>query len=725
MLIASAGAASPVLADTWSWSAGNGLWSNPANWSPNSVPGNLPGEEIVRIGNLPGVSNSTVLLDVALTPPTFLTINELHLSSAMTLDTNGDGLNMYGQSGDGTTTLHDPNTRLLVRPTSDASYQYDLFTQALTMGVGTQLQLVDDAEVLLGDTTSSGLISGRGTIRYASLFRNDGTISGTNNGGLTLELSSGFSSLDLDGATGNGQLSMASPFSQITILGNHLTDSFSGTVTMGSGSLLTMNLADGWTADAASTFNVASSIVGAAAQIAGGHLTFGGDLNIGGTQGHLRILADTTLAPTADVFLGNDDRLELDGQTVISGGIYNLSQGARIDFDGSTEVAGGTFNMVGDLATQGVVNFNGGTTWTGSATFNGLARQVGDAVAIAPLTLNAAVFDMDGNGDTIWTISHRMTVNTNAIDTGSQQFDGILTIMHGAVGRLTLNLADPTAAWTMNGTMHLGGLGILTTTRVVGSDMIFTGDLNMFSGIAQITANTTFQDAQVRFLESGTLRMRGGTIVDAGTTFLGMGTLENGIGGSMLLNTGTSLAQVALANSGILRIGENGPGIAAVDRFTSTEDAIWAVEIAGEAPGAEHDLLLITGGIATLAGLLDVSLDALGGGTTFAPSIGDEFTILIALGGVSGTFSNNPITHVDALTYNWTIIYNQNTVVLRLESIVPAPGSMALLGLSGLIATRRRREAPHPVQQHRPLGGPGWSVEPSGTSQAHHHKPRP
>jgi hypothetical protein len=97
MLIASAGAASPVLADTWSWSAGNGLWSNPANWSPNSVPGNLPGEEIVRIGNLPGVSNSTVLLDVALTPPTFLTINELHLSSAMTLDTNGDGLNMYGQ----------------------------------------------------------------------------------------------------------------------------------------------------------------------------------------------------------------------------------------------------------------------------------------------------------------------------------------------------------------------------------------------------------------------------------------------------------------------------------------------------------------------------------------------------------------------------------------------------------------------------------------------------
>ncbi len=89
--------------------------------------------------------------------------------------------------------------------------------------------------------------------------------------------------------------------------------------------------------------------------------------------------------------------------------------------------------------------------------------------------------------------------------------------------------------------------------------------------------------------------------------------------------------------------------------------------------------------------MLNVSLIGIGGGSTFAPSIGDEFTILSALGGVSGVFINDPVTQVGGLTYDWTVIYNPNTVVLRLDRIVPTPGSVALLGLGGLLAARRRR----------------------------------
>lgn len=187
-----------------------------------------------------------------------------------------------------------------------------------------------------------------------------------------------------------------------------------------------------------------------------------------------------------------------------------------------------------------------------------------------------------------------------------------------------------------------------------------------------------------------TLRMRGLTVVDADTTFTGSGTLQNGVGGSMLLDTGVSLSEVGLTNSGILRIGEAGPGVAAVDRFTSVDGAIWAIDIGGYLAGAEHDLLLVTGGGASLAGVINVSLLGLGG-PTFAPNIGDEFTILSALGGVSGVFSNDPVTQVGGLTYDWTVIYTPNTVVLRLDNIIPAPGSVALLGLGGLIAARRRR----------------------------------
>lgn len=54
----------------------------------------------------------------------------------------------------------------------------------------------------------------------------------------------------------------------------------------------------------------------------------------------------------------------------------------------------------------------------------------------------------------------------------------------GAVGRLTINLADPAAAWTMNGTMSLADLCVLTTTRVAGLRRIVTRDLNMSAGIA-------------------------------------------------------------------------------------------------------------------------------------------------------------------------------------------------------------------------------------------------
>lgn len=675
------------MADQWSWNAGNGLWSNAANWSPNTVPGNIPGVEIVRIGNLPGVANDTVLLHIAATPPDFLTINELHLTSGMTLDTNGDGLSMYTNDGAGSTTLSGANTRLLVRPCSDATRAYDLYTQHLSLSAGTQLQLVDNSEILLGATTSSGVISGRGTIRYAALFRNDGVIAGTNNGGLTLEYTSNSTSLDLDGASGGGQLSMASPFSQITVIADAVADAFGGTVTMGTGSILDMNVLAGWTADANSTFNVSSAVVGAAAQIDGTHFTFGGDLNIGGSQGHLRLLADTTLTNSADVFLGTDDRLEFDGATIVQGGLYALSDGARIDFDAATEMGGGTFNMVGGLPSQGVVNFNGDTQWSGTTTINGFGRQNGDANIDTSATINASVFDMDGNsGGTTWDITHRLDVNTQAIEFGSQLFDGTMNIDSGIAGRLTMNLADSGDSWTMNGTLNLAGLGALTITRVAGSRMIVTGELNMGNGIAQVTSDTAFQGADVSIVSGGNLRMFGGTSVDAATTFAGAGTLQNGVGGVMLLHSGIALGQVGLTNSGVLRIGESGAGVAAVDRFSSTATASWGVDIGGNLAGTNHDVLLVTGGATTLDGQLAVSL--LSG---FAPQSGDEFTILFSLGGVSGTFTNDPVTQLDGLTYEWSIIYNPNSVVLRLDHIVPAPGGFALLALSGLLAARRRR----------------------------------
>ncbi|QOI99239.1 MAG: hypothetical protein HRU70_01535 [Phycisphaeraceae bacterium] len=693
MLIA-AGAAGPLRADVWSWNAGNGMWMTAGNWLPNSVPGIDPFVfNDIRIGDLPGVGNSTVLMNNAAGGGA-LAFHLLSLSSGMTLDMNQRQLG----SLTGATSLMGANTRLIVRSSTGLNF-HDFSTNLMTMGLGTHLQLVDDGRVRASTLHSRGLISGTGTIHVQGggpqiSLQNSGTIAGSSNGGLTF-IQEGAGRFDLDGLGVEepefGQLSLASPFSVLTFQGDQLSDFFSGTVTMGSGSLLNMNMTNGWTADAMSTFNVSSGIAGAAAQIAGGHFTFGGDLNIGGTHGHLRVLADATLLTHADVFLGNDDRLEFDGVTAVQGGTFNLSQGGRIDFDGATQIGGGTFTMAGDSPAQGVVNFNGVTQWSGTTTFNGVARQMGNASVGSPTTINATVFDMDGNNSTAWTINHGLTVNAQAIEIGSQSFDGTLNLNAGAVGRLTVVLADPDDAWTMNGTLNLAGLGGLTTTRLAGSRVIVSGDVNMGAGIAQITADADLRGATVGIAANGNLRMRAQSTVDADTVFLGTGVLQNGVGAAMTLNSGVSLGLVGLVNEGLLNIGEAGPGVASVDRFSNTGSAALSIGIAGRIAGAEHDLLIVSGGAALLDGLLRIELLPVGGGATFTPTIGDEFVIISALGGVGGAFTNDPVTLVDGLTYEWTVIYNPNTVVVRLDGIVPTPGGLALLALGGLISARRRR----------------------------------
>jgi hypothetical protein len=44
------------------------------------------------------------------------------------------------------------------------------------------------------------------------------------------------------------------------------------------------------------------------------------------------------------------------------------------------------------------------------------------------------------------------------------------------------------------------------------------------------------------------------------------------------------------------------------------------------------------------------------------------------------------------LTYEWTVVYNPNTVVLRLDNVVvPSPGAIGLAMLAGFVGCRRRR----------------------------------
>lgn len=685
-LLAAAGAAAPVSGALISWNTVNGSWFNAANWTGGVVP-NF-GDD-VRIGNLAGVQNGVVMGGLL---PSFAA-DSLQITDGMTLDLNGG---QYLSSG--LVSVTGVNSRVIVRASAGPNPQD--FNGRLSLGAGAFFEIRDNAPVRLyssvgAQSVSSGVIAGRGSIVLFGdgPFRNEGVINPGNNGGLTIAQEdpvAGLFDIDLDGQTGDGQLLLASPFSELHVRAAGLSDGFSGVITMGSGSLLDIDLSEVWVADSTSVINVSSAIAGAAAQIAGSHVSLGGSLNIGGSEGHLRVLADATVGASADILIGEGDVLEFDGATAVHGANFDFGGGlAVVRFDGPTHVYGGTYTMDSSFITDGRVEFDGETTWDGIVNINGFGRQNGDATVIGTSVINADVFQMRGyNGDTTWNIKDRLTVNAHRIGLHAENYFGGTFDIGGPSGRLTINV-DPGDPWVMDGVMNLAGVGALPVTRVAGSRMIVHGDLNVTGGIVQITADTSLIDGEVSIANGATLRMLGRTTVDSATTAFGAGVLENGPGGEMVLEPGVGLA-VGLTNNGSFRIGEDEPGIALVHRFVSGADASWDVDVGGPGGGAGHDRLIVYGGSAALNGMLNVSLIDLGAGV-FMPSVGDEFLLLTTFGGVSGKFINDPVSHVGALTYEWSVVYDASTVSLRLDNIVPAPGSVVLAGIGALIAAPRRR----------------------------------
>ena len=72
------------------WNTDDGAWSNAANWSPAGPAPQF--NELVRIGNIPGVETSTVTLD------TSQLISGLQLTNGMNLNTGDGYLQVFGET---------------------------------------------------------------------------------------------------------------------------------------------------------------------------------------------------------------------------------------------------------------------------------------------------------------------------------------------------------------------------------------------------------------------------------------------------------------------------------------------------------------------------------------------------------------------------------------------------------------------------------------------------
>jgi len=675
-IILAAGLATPAMAQDWHWVAAGGNWSIANNWNQLMPP---PAHANVFIGSMAAAENGTVSLGGLGQVP----IVNLSVTDGMTLRNNLGWLNVAASTTvSGSNTVAGPlgelvvfPSRLLLEPVDGLSFQ----TNTLSLSNGARAVYMNsfariNSVLNVGtDSTVSGIgftdFYGAGTTLV-----NNGTLRAGDDVGLRFRQFGG-GLFDLDGTTGNGVLDLdTNSGAQMRFEGTGLSDPFSGTIVIRSGSDLDMELTNGWTADSNAVIQM-NTINGAQmAVIDGAAMTFGGHINISGNGGWLLLdPAALTFLPSTTVAITQNSSLEIGNSdntpTTFQGGVYTFGATGGISLHGPTTFLGGTFSSPDTHPWLPLVRLWDHTTWNGQIAFGCTVRQSGDATVAGASVITASILDMDGQGDTLWDINASLVVNAGQIGTPEvNEFSGTLDIGAGISTRLTVNLHDPDASWTMAGTMNLAGEAAFYNIRLGGSPVESSGSVNLASGRAQISADTRFAGGTLNLAAaSADLRMMGKTVVTDQVNVVGVGTLRNGVNGELALLDGSTLNQVGLVNQGLLEIGEEA-GVASVDRLTMTGDSVIRADIGGFVAGSEHDLLIVSGGTAQLAGTLEVRLGDVGG-SELKPSIGDSFTIITALGGISGTFSANPVTLFDGSTYHWEVEYTSNEVTIRLDEI--------------------------------------------------------
>ncbi len=698
------------------WIGGDGLWSEPSNWHTNSVPGIT---DLAFIGTF----ESTVQdLSIQIDQPAF--VEDLRIGNGNQVTNRvlpaGDAFPVSVQAAlaiRGENVLNPGPSQpaaLFIYPSAGPA---DLTASQVSLSADSELALRGGAVANIGSSLLIGpnaKLAGQGVVNFNGDFftaSNDGIIDAQ--GVLTFN-QLGDALFDLDGTNESGKLFVGGNsfgdggpqvYDHFTLNGTGLTDPFSGQLTLANDRRLTMNLSESWTLDAQSVVQV--GIDGATNQpavIDGVPVTLEGELSMTpslhfGEFAHLVITSKATINASANISLGSESRLEFIGATV-NGGQFTLNSGTtELLFSSATTMRGGAFATHSDAPIDGVVTFRGPTDWDGDVTINGVARQFDDATVSGPTVINAKRFDLDGSPGASfqadWQVNSSLVVNAENIQSTNEMntFGSEMTIGGGATGQFTLNLADPEDFWTMEGTLNLNNTLPFGATRLAGSKIWLEGEVNVSGTDIRINADTRFASGTTTNFAtpSSSLGMRKTSQIDAGAMFTGEGTLTNRTTGEMNLADGATLDETGLVNQGLLSVGDS-PGIASVDSFENTASGTWITEIGGYLSGDEHDLLQVTGMDAVLDGLLGVELIDTGSGL-FLPEIGDEFTILTAVGNVSGTFDAEPVSIAGGKEFQWEVLYHPHDVTLRLvaiENIVPEPSTALLASLWALACAIRR-----------------------------------
>lgn len=386
---------------------------------------------------------------------------------------------------------------------------------------------------------------------------------------------------------------------------------------------------------------------------------------IGGTihgPGELSAVTGTALrgfgAISADVdFDGTAELLADDGTLAINGALTDVGTIGTADADGVLQVAAAWNTNLADA-----VRLRGGRVQGGSIT-NDLAGGIDGFGEVAAVVNNNTRIDAT---------DRTLILNNNGNDYDGSTETGVLHAAAGAVLEVRDNAAqsfDGTVQADTGATVFSNGFELnfqpASTLSLAQGRYRSSHDINMQGTITVAAGGESIVGApNMRiFIGSNTnlagdLHLANGrTNIDVGANFAGGGALINAEGSQLNLSDGLNLP-VLVENRGSLDTGIDTAG-----QFTGLslqQEATGTLQIDLEGTGLnDFDILTLTGQ-AQLDGQLRV--DLIGG---FHPELGDSFTILSAVGGVSGTFASI-IAPILAPGLVMDVIYNPTNVRLQI-----------------------------------------------------------
>lgn len=457
--------------------------------------------------------------------------------------------------------------------------------------------------------------------------------------------------------------------------------------------------------------------VGGQADIKSGALLLEQDLTIGATFGPAALVRVGTTGPTFVGLNGNllvtaSSQLQVSGGRVNSNNVTN--DGILTIQGGATEtgflvngaqanmiVSGGSVTTFGDLINVGNLTATAGQILT----HNELSNQPGALIHVGGTATVFVGNTLDNLGDLLLdgpavSVTGGPLDNRGLIRGTGKILNPLANFPNGEIraenGKtlqfLGINAPNMGRINLQGGTLEFGqpienGPGGQITGR--GSLFAHNGLINQ----GQLHFSGGFTD-----LHGNIVNSPGGEIIVSGGSVTTIFDDLNHNGDTIRLRDNTTLVIFGhlsgaggFSGNGLLAIEGtqspgNSPALVSLDLdYALSSSAELIMELGGRQLGAQYDSLLITGS-AELDGLLDVRLI-----DDFSPLAGDQFQLLLASGGVIGTFDQLLLPPLPA-HLGWNVTYSAQSVTLDVQT-VPEPSTwlLGMLALVGFAAAARRR----------------------------------